>query len=153
LTNANKGRDVYVLDTANNNAILGGFDIPGLDDYQQAGLAIDCEGHLWVVNQASQTVLEVESGETGACTWNNIPWLEVRPQNGKITGHTNQKLMFVFKGLAADPGTFQAMVMISNDSPYSSLTIPITLTVRRITISALPKPLSKVDGRMTIATS
>ena len=73
LSNASQGYDVYVLDARNSYALLGGFDIPGLADYGQAGLEMTEDGHLWVVDSVNRRVMEVTSGESrlfqvGRCT-------------------------------------------------------------------------------------
>jgi len=46
LANDDEGFDVYVLDAAHDLAILGGFDVPGLDAFEQAGMALLCNGVL-----------------------------------------------------------------------------------------------------------
>ena len=65
--------DIYILDAGAGYANLGGFDIPGLIDYAQAVLEVDCDGHLWAVDQTYQAVYEVDSGEVGVCSWQDIP--------------------------------------------------------------------------------
>ncbi|MBA3530352.1 MAG: carboxypeptidase regulatory-like domain-containing protein, partial [Ardenticatenales bacterium] len=67
LVNAAQGFDLYVLDSRANHTLLGGFDVAGLDNWEQAGLALDCEGSLWLVNQASGLVMQITSGEAGVC--------------------------------------------------------------------------------------
>ena len=128
LSNANAGFDVYVLDTEDGYAILGGFDIPGLGDFEQAGMSMDCAAHLWVVNQTTGEVLEVESGEVAACAYADIAWLSVNPSQGTVPQGEAQSVDVVFNASAAPAGFRQASLVISNDTPYGLITIPVSLS-------------------------
>jgi hypothetical protein len=123
--------DVYVLDVSAGYANLGGFDIPGLLDYAQAGLEIDCNGHLWAVDQTNQTIFEVDSGETGICSWQDIPWLSADPTSGRVgpDGRTTM-IRFTFDATALGPGTYQAQIQVHNDTPYGPVVVPVTLRVK-----------------------
>lgn len=128
LSNASVGYDVYVVDTGNAYAILGGFDIPGLEDFEQAGMSLDCNGHLWLVNQKSAMVYEVDSGEVGACAYADVPWLTVSPLSGALSPGASQTLQVTLEAGAAQAGQNQARLVISGDTPYGLLVIPVTLT-------------------------
>ncbi|MFY9551914.1 MAG: carboxypeptidase regulatory-like domain-containing protein, partial [Thermoanaerobaculia bacterium] len=74
--------DVFVFDAKNGMTVVGAFNVtqngqpvPGLLSNGGAGMEIDCNGHLWIVDQADQLVLEVVSGESNVCAFNDIPWL------------------------------------------------------------------------------
>jgi hypothetical protein len=127
LSNASAGFDVYVLDADHGYNLLGGFDIPGLGDFEQAGMSLDCAAHLWVVNQATGDVLEVESGEAAACAYADIAWLSVNPSQGLVAPGAPQTVDVIFDASAAPTGVNQASLVISSDTPYGSITIPVTL--------------------------
>lgn len=83
MTNASPN-PVYVLDAANNFAVLGQFNIAGFTDYGGAGFEMDCSGHLWAVDQASSLAYEVDSGETTSMCATDVPWLSEKPTSGTI---------------------------------------------------------------------
>ena len=79
--------DIYVLDTQDAYAILGGFDVLDgvtnvFSDFSQAGLEIDCDGNLWAVDTVANKVYVAGSGETGVCDW-PAEWLVVHAWRGK----------------------------------------------------------------------
>ena len=129
LSNAAAGFDVYVLDSENGYANLGGFDIAGLGDYEQAGLSMDCDGHLWVVNQETGLVLEVESGEAAACAYADITWLSVVPNGGTLPNGAAQTLELNINSSAAVHLRNSASLVISNDTPYGPAIIQIELNI------------------------
>ena len=45
-------------------------------------MEIDCDGHLWLIDQVGQLIYEVESGESHVCAFNEIPWLSEDPTAG-----------------------------------------------------------------------
>ena len=120
-----------MLDVSAGYTNLGGFDIPGLLDYAQAGLEIDCNGHLWAVDQTNQTVFEVDSGETGICSWQDIPWLSADPTSGRVgpDGRTTM-IRFIFDATALGPGTYETQIQVHNDTPYGPVIVPVTLRVK-----------------------
>ncbi|GMT41654.1 MAG: hypothetical protein IEMM0002_0065 [bacterium] len=63
--------DLYVLDVNSGYSQTASYSVAGLGDLEQAGLAIDCVGSLWAVNQTTNDVIEIDSGETSACP---SPW-------------------------------------------------------------------------------
>jgi hypothetical protein len=128
LTNAAAGYDVYVLDTQDAYAILGGFDIAGFGDFEQAGMDLDCEGHLWLVNQKNAMVFEVESGERGVCAYADVPWLRVSPSGGTLDPGASRTLQVTLDASAAQSGQNLARLVISGDTPYGPLEISIRLT-------------------------
>jgi hypothetical protein len=129
MTNWSAAYDVYVLDAKNNYTILGGFNIDGLGDFEQAGLELDCNGHLWAPNQVQNTVLEANSGETGICNWADIPWLSINPTTGTIPTGGSQKAVLTVDASNLQPGWYPAQLVVLNSTPYGSGTIPINLTV------------------------
>ena len=138
LTNADQGFDVYVLDTAQAYAILGGFDIPGLGDFQQAGLTLDCSGRLWTVDQASGLVYQVDSGENGPCAWTDIPWLTVQPLSGTVAAQDVLSLTLRLDANGLQPGANQGHVVVNNSTPYGETSLPVTLFLKAYAIGLSP---------------
>ena len=136
LTNADSGHDLYVVDVTGSGpggyAILGGFDIPGLTGWDQAGLALDCDGNLWAVDQVAGTVLQVESGETDACAWAASEWLTVTPTAGNVTAGGQEELTFTFNPQVLRPGVALGAVRMSTNTPYGVFSIPVTLTISHV---------------------
>jgi hypothetical protein len=132
--------DIYVLDT--NTAELnelGGFNVAldvdsdGSTDLEltsTAGLAIGCDGTLWAVDQELQVALGFESGTTGACNWSNVEWLSLENTTGTIDVESQKSVGLT--GLAVgEVGTHTATVVVSNDTPYGALNIPVELTIEQ----------------------
>lgn len=152
--------DISVLDVHAGYAPVGGFDIPGLSDSGQAGLEIDCAGHLWAVDQNTQMVLAAKSGETGVCNIQDIPWLSVTPDSGTIAAGAAQTLTYQASAAGLATGHYEAYLRILNDSPYGDLILPVTLTVTpppptdlAIAVADTPDPAragARLDYRVTV---
>jgi hypothetical protein len=127
--NDDAGYDVYVVDVNAGYAVIGGFDIAGLGDFEQAGLEVSCDGHLWAVNQATRSVMEVESAEIGVCDWGGISWLTLSPSSGAVLAGANLPVSFTLDATGVATGTQRALVRIDNDTPYGSLVISVTMNV------------------------
>ncbi|MFZ1552287.1 MAG: carboxypeptidase regulatory-like domain-containing protein [Anaerolineae bacterium] len=128
MTNADSGLDVYVMDVAADFAVIGGFNVSSFAQFTQAGLDMDCSGHLWAVNQSTQRVYEIESGETDACSWMQIPWLTTSVLSGTLAAASSQAVVLTFDTNLA-PGTYQAQLRVRTNTPYDANTVPITLTI------------------------
>jgi len=140
LASASEGLDVYVLDVENYYAVVGGYHIEGLDDYDQAGLDIDCQGRLWAVDKNDQLIILAESGEEMSCGWKQdaIPWLSESPEYATVAAKNSQgknglvEVVFTFDATDMEPGFYQGQVKIKNDAPYGTITIPVELTVLKM---------------------
>jgi hypothetical protein len=119
----------YVLDASNGFALIGQFSVPGFGDYSGAGLEIDCSGKLWAVNQATQTVYQLDSGETANFCMTDIPWLTETPTSGWVASGAGKAVTFSFDATGMAPGNYQALVVANNNTPYGPLDIPVALTV------------------------
>lgn len=128
IANASMGLDLYVLDVRRNFDVVGGFNVAGFDAYSQAGLDMDCEGHLWAVNTTTQRVYEIESGESNACAWREIPWLTLSALQGTIGPGRSQPLHVTFDA-SLPPGVYRAQLHVRDDTPYRTPIIPIILTI------------------------
>lgn len=144
LASASEGLDVYILDVENYYTVVGGYHIEGLDDYDQAGLDIDCEGRLWAVDKNDQLIILAESGEEMTCGWKEdaIPWLSESPEFGSVSKRLQGKngtleIIFTFDASNMAVGTYEGQVKVKNDSPYGTETIPVALNVLKMhTITA-----------------
>lgn len=122
--------DVYVLDVYAGYAVVGGFNVPSLDDYEQAGLALDCAGNLWAINQVDGRLILASSGEEGVCAWAEVPWLDLSPQSGDLAASESLSVWMTAnpEGLAA--GKHEARLIVdSPDIPYGAISVLITLEV------------------------
>ncbi len=129
MTNANAGFDVYVLNVNDSYNLVGGFDIAGLGDYEQAGLEISCDGHLWAVNQVTHNVIEADSDEIGVCDWQNVPWIAEAPISGGVGAGGSQPVTLTFDASLLAPGVYEAFLRIIDGTPYAVAPVPVTLTV------------------------
>ncbi|HTY40970.1 MAG TPA: carboxypeptidase regulatory-like domain-containing protein [Thermoanaerobaculia bacterium] len=126
---------ITVLDAKNNYAVVGNFYVSdgAFDDHGGAGMEADCEGNLWMVNQTSQMLFKVASGESGSCAV-DIPWLTVDPTSGVLgagNGASNTaQVNLTFDGGTLLPGLRQAQVKVKTDTPVAVPAVPVTLTVR-----------------------
>jgi hypothetical protein len=146
MENAGNNYDITVLDALNNYANLGHFQVnnggsPAFQAFQQAGLEFDCLGNLWAVNQITQEIFSIDSGENVACAV-DIPWLTENPTEGSLSaaalhggarptgGSNSMGIDLSFNSGTLLPGLRQAQLQIKTDTPVPVPTIPVTLTVR-----------------------
>jgi hypothetical protein len=129
LVNASGGKDIYVLDGSRHFTAIGGFDVPGLGDFQQAGLAIDCSGNLWVLNQETGEVSQMSTGESSPCDAIQASFLTAEPAAGTIAPAASQQITLGLDATTLDPGVYQASLAIQNNTPYGVLSVPVTMTV------------------------
>ena len=134
------GPDVYVFDTRNAYAVLGAFfitsaGIPVLSPLGGAGMEIDCNGHLWLVDSAAQLIYEVETDETDVCAFDDIPWLSEEPPGGTVAGHASLPVTCTFDATGLAPGLRQAMLLIRTNTPYAVAPVAVDLTVRFLDVS------------------
>jgi hypothetical protein len=127
--NAPSGKDFYVLDVNAGYSVVGAFMLGENVAGDLQGLEIDCNGHLWLAAKHGSVVYEVDSGESGVCAWQNIPWLTVTPSGGTINanGTTNLTLNFDSTGLAV--GTYEGHLRITSSSPHGDVVVKVILNV------------------------
>jgi hypothetical protein len=126
--------DVYVLDTKSSYANLGGFNLTSggakaFANYAQAGLEMDCDGNLWAVDQLAKKVYVAPSGETGACGW-KAAWLSATPSSGTVTAGGTTSLVAGVNATAVSEGVHNGYLRVENSTPYGSVIVPVTLTVK-----------------------
>ncbi|MDW8069660.1 MAG: S8 family serine peptidase, partial [Anaerolineae bacterium] len=145
MTNDNPN-PVYVLDVANNYAVVGQFTIPGFSAFGGAGLEMACDGSLWAVDQQTQTVYQVESGETTTMCTTDVPWLSENPVSGTVPPGSEQVIDVTFDAGVPEvdqPGRYYAQLKIRHDTPYRIPNVPITMTVLP------PATWGKLNGTVT----
>jgi hypothetical protein len=135
MQNAQGGDDITVLDALNNYAVLGSYPIldggnPAITAFGGAGLEFDCLGNLWAIDQNTQTLYKVDSGETAGCAV-DIPWFTPDPTEGTVTSNGGTAdINGHFDGTGLLPGLRQAQVQIKSDTPAGTPGVPVTLVVR-----------------------
>ena len=147
LSNANVGYDVYVLDARHGYAILGGFDIPGMTDFGQAGMEFGEDGSLWLVDTLGGRVFQVTSGEQPFSPMVNVPWLSESLNGATLPGGGNQAVTVSVNGAGLAPGLYQAYLMVTTNTPYDLTAykikpIPVNLTVS-LTHGVVLSPVSQ----------
>jgi Carboxypeptidase regulatory-like domain len=131
---------ITVLDAKNGYAVVGSFHVSdgAFDDHGGAGMDADCEGNLWMVNQSSQKIFKVASGEEGSCG-SDIPWLSEDPTEGTVSGSGGggggkptgtQPVAVTFDSTSLFPGLRQAQLKLKTDTPYQVSPVGINFTVR-----------------------
>ena len=129
------GFDVYVLDTRNGYAVIGAFFVTSggvrvLTPFGGAGLEIDCNGHLWLIDSESKTIFEVETEETDVCAFDEIPWLSENPAEGTVPAGGTLPVVCTFDSTGLSPGLRQGQLLIPTDTPYAVTAVPVDFTVR-----------------------
>src|SRR5262249_38131148 len=130
-----QGFDVYVLDTHQNDAVVGAFFVtsggtPVLTPNGAGGMEMDCDGHLWLVDTASQTIYEAETNETDVCAFASIPWLTEEPTGGNVPAGGSVPVACAFDAAGLPAGVHQAQLLIPTDTPYPVAPDAVELTVR-----------------------
>jgi len=125
---------VYVLDAADDYAVVGQFNVSaGFGDYAGAGLEIDCDGHLWAVDQGGIPVIyEFDSGETTTFCASDVPWLSEDVIDGSLDPSSGQPIVVTFDARlpqVAGTGVYHAQLKLVHDTPYTLGNVVVTLTV------------------------
>ncbi|MFY9551915.1 MAG: carboxypeptidase regulatory-like domain-containing protein [Thermoanaerobaculia bacterium] len=134
------GFDVYVFDTRNNYAVIGAFFItsagsPVLSPFGGAGMEIDCNGHLWLVDNVAKTIYEVETQETAVCAFDEIPWLSENPTGGTVAAGSTLPVVCTFDSTGLFPGLRQGELLIPTNTPYKVSAVPVDFTVRFLDVA------------------
>jgi hypothetical protein len=134
--------DVFVFDSRNGMEAIGGFNVtqngqpvPGLLAFGGAGMEIDCAGRLWLVDRTSQTIFEVESGESNACAFNQIPWLSESQTEGNVSANSTLPIACTFDATGLAAGFRQAQLKLRTDTPYKVSPVEVNLTVRFLDVT------------------
>jgi hypothetical protein len=131
MTNADPN-PVFVLDAANNYAVIGQFEVAGMGPRTGAGLEFDCAGNLWAVNLISREVYQIESGEATSMCQSDVLWLATAPVTGTIAVGGTQNVVVTLDASApkiTQPGTYHAQLKTNHNTPYFVGNVPVTMTV------------------------
>ncbi len=126
----NGAYDIYVLDPANDYAVVGAFDVPGLLEYGQGALDMGCDGSLWLSDRLSSTVYQVSSGESHACTYAEVGWMTASPSSGSIPAGDSITLTLTLSAKGLSVGSYEAHLLLTGNTPYPDSTLPVTLEVQ-----------------------
>ncbi|MDQ7049239.1 MAG: carboxypeptidase regulatory-like domain-containing protein [Enterobacterales bacterium] len=133
--------DIIVVNAASPTLVkVGGYDITldvdgdgvgddVISDNGQAGLDIDCNGNLWITEQNQQFVVGFQSGETGACEWNNVPWLSTDIRSGTLAAGDSTQVNVSFDSAGMMAGTYDASIVYANNTPYGETVVPVSMTL------------------------
>src|SRR6185436_2826459 len=134
--------DVFVFDVDGGMSVVGGFNVtqngqplPGLRVFGGAGMEMDCDGRLWLVDLSSQTIFEVDSGESNACAFNDIPWLSESQTEGTVAATSTLPIVCTFDSAGLPAGLRQAQLKLLTDTPYRVLPVPVDFTVRFLDVA------------------
>ncbi|HPT02876.1 MAG TPA: carboxypeptidase regulatory-like domain-containing protein, partial [Bacteroidales bacterium] len=115
---------VYELNPAT-GAILKSFVVPGVSGYTGAGLEIDAQGNVWLINQTNQTVYKIDSGTP------IVSWLTLEEYSGTVPPMTNYALPAHFNAFGLLAGTVKTATITFTSSPdVGTWNIPVTMTVQ-----------------------
>ncbi|PWK43587.1 carboxypeptidase regulatory-like domain-containing protein [Pleionea mediterranea] len=149
--------DIVVLDAASPTLFkLGGYNITldvdsdgvvddVITDFGQAGLDLDCEGNLWMVEQNQQFAIGFESGETGVCNWNNVPWLSLSSIEGELSVDDANDIEVTFDSAGMMAGEYAASIVFANNTPYGVETVPVTMTLNEPQFGSTQFVVTSVD--------
>jgi hypothetical protein len=129
MANTDAAADLYVLDVNNGYAVVSSFKVAGMADYDQAGLEADCAGNLYAVNQGTGEVLVVPSGETGFCSFREIPWLDENPKSGVLAPGATQPVTLDFITALQWPGFHQGELRVTATDPFVPIAVPVNYTI------------------------
>jgi hypothetical protein len=129
-----------VFDTRDHYKVIGAFfitsgGVPVLESNGGAGMEIDCAGHLWLVDQVSQTIYEAESAETDVCAFEEIPWLSEDPTEGTVSAGSTVPIACTFDSTGLSAGLRNAQLMFQTNTPYPVAPVPVDLTVRFLDVA------------------
>jgi len=117
---------LYILDPAENFAVLKSFNFSERLDLFQAGLGIDCKGHAWLVDQKENQVLEVDVGEQMTCI-SGLDWVDVTPETGVLQPGKSVDLSVRLFADAVEFGHYEGRLRITEDTPYAPPNVNLTM--------------------------
>lgn len=105
------------------------IDIPGFNPQNSgSGLGYDCDGHLWVSDMVDQEMFQVNSGETGWCSLEHIPWLTIAPDTGTVAAGASEKVALDIDGTGQTPfTTSKVQLRLNGTTPYAEQVVPVTV--------------------------
>jgi PKD repeat protein len=140
---------VHVLDAANAYNSLGTFSVAGMTDYSGSGMEFDCDGNLWLVDQAAGNVMKISSGESFSGCYVDVPWLSENPFTGSIPAPGSQVVTVGFDAtVVSQAGVYSAELHIKTDAPQGKIVVPVTMTVCELACSATVPSSGTMNGTL-----
>jgi hypothetical protein len=97
---------------------------PGFDG---AGLEMDEQGNLWMIDQDPNRVFLIESGVPA---FSDVPWLSEDPTSGTVAPGGMQEIAVTVDTTGLEPGVYQATLFIqTNSGRQPTLNVPVRLIV------------------------
>jgi len=97
---------------------------PGFDG---AGLEMDRDGNLWMIDQEPSTALLIESGVPALV---DVPWLSENPTSGTLAPGASQTVQVAVDTTGLAPGVYNATLFIrTNSGRQPLLQVPVSLVV------------------------
>ncbi|WP_196139962.1 carboxypeptidase regulatory-like domain-containing protein [Aliikangiella sp. G2MR2-5] len=132
-------KDIVVLD-ADNYDVLGGFDVMRdtdgdgvpedvMTDWYQGGLALSCNGMLWVVDYSKMELYRIDVEEQDACIWEDIPWLNGYVGGEVAAGQSAVATIQVDTSELEIGLTYEAMLLVDSSDPYAPIELPVSVSV------------------------
>ncbi len=121
--------DVYVLDANDGYRVVGGMNVEGLDDFEQAGLEIDCNGDLWAADQVDGVVINASGCEKDACGYRSVSWLSAAPLSGSLASGSTATVTVTVDGTGNNVGTYYSYLRIDSTTPYGPLYVSVKMIV------------------------
>jgi subtilisin family serine protease len=92
-----------------------------------AGLEMDEEGNLWMIDQSPNNVYLVESGVPA---FSDVPWLSENPSSGTLAVGATQNIDVTVNTAGMAPGVYHAILFLqSNSGREPTIRIPVSLLV------------------------
>jgi N-acetylneuraminic acid mutarotase len=134
---------IHVLDVANGYADLGDIAVSGFNDFDGAGLEIGCDGSLWAVNQGSNEVFQIDSGESTSICGGDLPWLSESPESGAVAADIGvEPIDVTFDGTQVNqPGYYLGHIKVKTS--YTVPDVQVTMHV------PLPTDWGYLEGTVT----
>ncbi|QYJ97113.1 carboxypeptidase regulatory-like domain-containing protein [Shewanella alkalitolerans] len=147
--------DIYTVDSHDDFRMIGALDVPGMSNYGQTGLDIDCDGNLRLVDIEGSKMFTVSSGETGVCDHKDVTWLDVSHTSGQLSVDGEQEVTFDVDTSDLEPGVHQVQLLLQSDTPYGTQAIPLSLTVEAkvpgaVGFKATSYEVNEADGSVTL---
>ncbi len=121
-------RNPYMIYELNptDGAIIQSFPTP--DEANLNGLSIDKDGNLWSASMTESMLYNIESGvELSA----QVSWLLLTNVSGEVAPANTGENKVIFNTTGLTEGIYHAdLVIESNDSANSEITIPVTMTLQ-----------------------
>jgi hypothetical protein len=92
-----------------------------------AGLEMDEQGNLWMIDQSPSTVYLIDSGVPA---FSDVPWLSENPTSGTIAPGGSQDIDVTVDTSGLAPGVYSANLTIrTNSGRQPNITVPVRLVV------------------------